>query len=120
MKIPWFWIAASLAGIVLLLVRLRLHLHWLYAWLIAVNLVTFVLFGADKLAAIVKIRRVRETTLHLFALLGGSPAALAAQSVFHHKVSKRKFVLAYWGIVLLQAALVYVVMYTDLLKETIL
>ena len=119
MRIPWFWIAAVLSAVLMVLLRLRLHLNVLIAWLVAVNIVTFLLFGADKAAALLRWSRVRELTLHFFALIGGSPAALVAQSVFHHKVSKRKFVWMYWLIVVIQIAAVYVVMYTDLLKETI-
>ncbi len=120
MRFPWFWMATALTVFAAVLLRFRLHLPWLYVWLVAVNAVTFVLFGADKLASILKWTRVREATLYFFALIGGSPAALAAQSFFHHKVSKKSFVRMYWVIVFLQLALLYVVMYTDLLKATIL
>jgi uncharacterized membrane protein YsdA (DUF1294 family) len=120
MRIPWFWIAVFLTALFALFFRIRLHLPWLYVYLAAINLATFLLFGLDKLAAKTGITRVREAALYFFALIGGSPAALAAQSFFHHKVSKKKFVRMYWLIVLLQIAIVYVVMYTDLLKETIL
>ncbi len=119
MRIPWFWIAAVLSGVLVMFLRLRLHLNILVAWLVAVNIVTFLLFGADKAAALLKRNRVREATLYLFALIGGSPAALAAQSFFRHKVSKRSFVRIYWLIVALQIAALYVIMYTDMLKETI-
>lgn len=119
MRIPWFWIAAILSAVVFVFIRLRLHLNILAAWLVAVNIVAFLLFGADKAAAVLKWYRVREATLYFFALIGGSPAALAAQSLFRHKVSKRKFVRIYWLIVAIQIAALYIVMYTDLLKETI-
>ena len=117
---PWAWIAAVGTALLLLLVHYRWHIQWLPAWFIAVNAVTFVLFGADKVAAMRHFSRVRERTLYLFALAGGSPAALAAQYLFRHKVSKRRFVWMFWLIVALQAALLWAVMYTDLLKETIL
>jgi uncharacterized membrane protein YsdA (DUF1294 family) len=119
-RIPWGWIAAGVMAVSVLLLHYRWHVHWIPSWFIAVNAVTFLLFGADKFAALWHLRRVRETILHLFALLGGSPAALAAQRLFRHKVSKRKFMWIYWIIVALQAALVWAVLYTDLLKETLL
>ena len=120
MRIPWAWSGAAVTALLMLLLHYRWYMHWVPAWFVSVNVATFLLFGADKLAAIWQLARVREVTLHLFALIGGSPAALAAQYLFHHKVSKRKFVWIYWLIVALQIALLWSVMYTDLLKETIL
>jgi len=120
MRLPWAWFGGVVTTVLLLLLHYRWYVHWIPAWFLSVNLATFLLFGADKLAAVWKLARVRELTLHLFALIGGSPAALAAQHLFHHKVSKRKFVWIYWAIVLLQLVLLWSVMYTDLLKETIL
>ena len=120
MRIPWAWIGAVVTAALMLFVHWRLRMHWVPAWFVSVNAATFALFGADKLAAIWKLSRVREVTLHLFALIGGSPGALLAQRLFHHKVSKRKFIVIYWLIVALQIALIWSVMYTDLLKETIL
>ena len=120
MRIPWAWIGAAVTALLMLFLHFRWYVHWLPAWFVSVNFATFLLFGADKLAAMWQKARVREITFHLFALVGGSPAALVAQYLFRHKVSKRKFVWIYWLIVALQAALLWSVMYTDLLKETIL
>jgi hypothetical protein len=44
-----------------------------------------------------------ERTLLLLALLGGSPAAWVARHYFHHKTSKRSFVIRFRLIVLIQA-----------------
>lgn len=69
-----------------------------------VNVATFALYGYDKLAAIRSWRRVPEATLHLFALLGGSPAGILARGLFRHKTIKPSFRRMSWLIVALQVA----------------
>lgn len=63
------------------------------------SLVTFVLFGIDKRAAIRGQWRIPEATLHFCELLGGWPGALAAQRVFHHKSRKVSYRLVLWAII---------------------
>ena len=95
---------------------IRLRLNPLFSYLLAINVSSFLLYGIDKLTALYGFKRVPERLLHLTALLGGLPLAILAQHLFHHKTSKTSFLAAYWLIVLLQAAVVYLVMYTDALK----
>ena len=66
----------------------RLALFGAYAVLSAIS---FVVYGADKLAAKHGRWRTPEATLHLLALAGGWPGALAAQRIFRHKISKQPF-----------------------------
>ncbi len=79
-------------------------MYYLFIYLLIINTATFLVFGYDKYAARKKMWRVRESTLHVLALIGGSPAALVAQQLFRHKTVKRSFQLVYWGIVVLQVA----------------
>ena len=65
--------------------------------------VAFGLYRIDKQRAARGDWRVREITLHVVALLGGWPGALAAQRVFRHKTSKRSFLIVFWTIVALHA-----------------
>ena len=58
--------------------------------------VTLAAYAADKRAARVGGRRVRERTLHMLELLGGWPGALAAQQIFRHKRRKWSFFLLTW------------------------
>ena len=81
---------------------LSAHTEPLIAYLIAINLTTFLLYGYDKLIASTQLLRMPEWNLHGLALLGGSPAGLLAQKFFHHKTIKRSFQMVYWIIVLLQ------------------
>lgn len=77
----------------------------------AASLVTFAAYGFDKRRAGAGGRRVPERTLHLLALLGGWPGALAAQRRFRHKTQKVPFLVAFWGTVALHVALVGAVGY---------
>ena len=68
----------------------------LWAWLVVINLITFLIFGLDKWKAKRKmqneaVRRVPEKTLFLLAVLGGSVGALLGMRVFHHKTLHRSF-----------------------------
>jgi uncharacterized membrane protein YsdA (DUF1294 family) len=76
----------------------------LLAYLLSINLITFLTYAYDKRAARKHNRRIRERTLHVLALLGGSPAALASQQLLRHKTIKRSFQLMCWTIVVLQVA----------------
>ena len=59
--------------------------------LVAVNLVSFTLYGLDKLKAKKGLWRIRESTLLLVALLGGSLGALLGMEVFRHKTKHWQF-----------------------------
>ena len=65
-------------------------------WLLVINLVTFFVFGLDKLKAKRKVhhestRRVPEKTLFLLAAIGGSIGALLGMKVLHHKTLHKTF-----------------------------
>lgn len=59
--------------------------------LVAVNLITFLLFWRDKKAATSGGARVAESDLLGLALFGGSPGALVARQLLHHKLTKQPF-----------------------------
>lgn len=70
----------------------------------AVNLVALAVCGWDKLCAIRHRWRVPERTLLLLAAVGGSVGMLGGMILFHHKVSKKKFVLGVPAILMIQVA----------------
>ena len=82
----------------------------LFVYLIAVNAVTFVTFGLDKMHAQFSVQRVREATLLVLSLLGGSPAALAGMRLFRHKTKKTAFQAAFLIILLAQIGAVFFVL----------
>lgn len=75
-------------------------------YLLAVNLLAFALMGIDKWKSKREgARRIRERTLFLWAVLGGSVGAILGMRVFHHKTKHWYF---NWGmplILVLQVAL---------------
>jgi len=81
------------------------QLHRVLAYLIAVNITTFLLYGYDKFISKGESLRVPELNLQALALLGGSPAALLAQKFFRHKTIKQSFQIVYWIIVAIQFGL---------------
>lgn len=77
-------------------------------WLVLINLVTFLVFGLDKLKAKRKvahefIRRVPEKTLFLLAALGGSVGALVGMKVWRHKTLHKTFRFGIPAILILQS-----------------
>ncbi|MFN3986820.1 MAG: DUF1294 domain-containing protein [Rhodocyclaceae bacterium] len=62
----------------------------------AASAVAFLAYASDKSASRHGRQRIRERTLHLFALAGGWPGALAAQRLLRHKSSKPTFQTVFW------------------------
>jgi len=56
-----------------------------------VNLITFLLFGFDKLRAGTGSGRVSEAALLTWAFLGGTVGAYAGRALFRHKTRKQPF-----------------------------
>ena len=79
-------------------------IEYLLVYLAALNLITFVLFGVDKRAAIKSQQRISERTLLGLAFLGGSIGGLLGMKVFRHKTRKPKFTVAIPLMLLLQIA----------------
>ena len=77
----------------------------LLVWLAVINLLTFIVYGADKRRARKGKWRVPEKTLFLMPLLGGSIGALLGMRVFHHKTKHWYFVWGIPAILLAQIAL---------------
>lgn len=73
-----------------------------YYYLLAVNILAFVLFGADKQKARRNAWRIPEKTLILSAVIGGSVGAILGMRFFHHKTRKAKFAIGVPVILLVQ------------------
>lgn len=109
-------IATVLFALFFLFLKFRLHLPTVWTHIVAVNLVGFLFYAYDKLAAMRSWGRIPEIVLHLLVFLGATPMAIVAQQLFWHKTTKRRFQVVFWSIALLQVLIIYVVVYTDLLK----
>ena len=80
-------------------------------YLLAVNLVTFAVFGWDKLMAKWQKRRVPEKTLFLLAGLLGSVGAWLGMQIFRHKTKHTSFVVGIPAILVVQMAAAAAVWY---------
>lgn len=63
----------------------------LVMWFVLINMLTVVIYGADKMAAQKGWRRVPEITLLAFGVTGGWPGAILGQQLFRHKTQKQPF-----------------------------
>ena len=60
-------------------------------YLAAINVVTFIVYGIDKLKAKKGKWRIPEASLLLLAIIGGSIGAWCGVKVWHHKTMHKKF-----------------------------
>lgn len=72
--------------------------HIIPICLILINLLAFLLMGADKRRARKGLWRIPEAHLFLCALLGGSPGAILGMHLFRHKTRHWYF---RWGLPLI-------------------
>ncbi len=79
--------------------------QWGGYYLLVMNLLTFLVFGIDKLAAKMQKWRVPEKTLLGLAVLGGSVGAFIGMRCFRHKTRKAKFSIGVPVIMFLQCVL---------------
>ena len=79
----------------------------LIAYMAITNVITFILYGVDKLKAKTHKWRIKESTLLAFAAIGGSVGALAGMLVFHHKTRKPKFYIITPLLLILHALLIW-------------
>lgn len=86
--------------------------RYMLYYLAAINLAAFFLMWLDKRRARRKgARRVRERTLLLSALLGGSVGAIAGMRLFRHKTKHWYFVWGMPAILILQLVLAWLTLY---------
>lgn len=83
----------------------------LVIYLIIINIFAIFMTVHDKIAAIGGKWRVKERTLLLIAVLGGSPAMLLTMLLIRHKTRKPKFMVGIPLIIVLQLAALYLVLH---------
>ena len=83
--------------------------------LLALNLLTFIIYGIDKFKAKKAKWRIPESTLLLLALIGGSIGAWLGIKVWRHKTLHKKFYIGIPMIMITQITLLaYLLFYTFL------
>ena len=78
----------------------------LIIYLIIVNIIAFLAMFIDKKKAEKNRWRIKESTLLILALIGGSIGAIAGMYVFHHKTQKPWFYIGIPIIIILQILLI--------------
>jgi uncharacterized membrane protein YsdA (DUF1294 family) len=103
-----YLVPGVIAAMLGLLIWQIININLLLSWLIAINLVTFLVYAYDKAQAKRKAWRVSERELLVLALIGGSLGALSGMYIFRHKTAKRSFQVRLLIILLVQIALILI------------
>ncbi|GLI55637.1 hypothetical protein PM10SUCC1_11510 [Propionigenium maris DSM 9537] len=86
----------------------------LMIYLISINILTFLIFGWDKMQARRNRWRIAERTLFLSVILGGGLGGIAGMKVWRHKTRKGVFRYGIPTIVSLQgAAALYITFFME-------
>ncbi|PKO05163.1 MAG: DUF1294 domain-containing protein [Chloroflexi bacterium HGW-Chloroflexi-3] len=82
-----------------------------FSYYLAINVITFFVWGFDKLRAKLQEWRIPENTLYVLIILGGGVGALLGMTVFRHKTRKLKF-----KVISVVSVLVYIVIFFYFLR----
>lgn len=78
---------------------------FLQYYLVLINVITFIVYGIDKLKSKRGKWRIPESTLLLLAIVGGSVGAWSGLKVWHHKTQHKKFKYGIPLIIIIQIGL---------------
>jgi len=92
----------------------------IFVYILIINIVTFAVYGMDKLLAKAQKYRISEAALLMLSFLFGSIGALLGMIIFHHKTKKKKFLILVPLMLLLQAALLIWFFFFSNIKISIL
>ena len=83
----------------------------LLIYLLAINIITFLVYGIDKYKAKHHRWRISEAALLLLAVVGGSIGAICGMKLLHHKTQHKKFKYLLTLILTLQILLCLTILY---------
>lgn len=66
-------------------------MRYILIYIVVLCVITFLIFGIDKLLAIKNMHRISERTLLILCLIGGGIGGIFAMTFFRHKTSHMKF-----------------------------
>lgn len=78
----------------------------LIVYLVVVNFLGIASMASDKIRAMEHRRRIPESVLLLFAVIGGSIGSILGMLLFHHKTRKAKFRIGLPLILVIQIGLI--------------
>lgn len=79
------------------------------------NLITFAMMGIDKAKAKRNKQRISERTLILSSFIMGAVGIAAGALIFHHKTRKVKFWILIPMSIIVNIALIYALVYFDII-----
>ena len=92
------------------MIDIHFTLTYLEIYLLIINILSFILYGVDKIKAIknkIYIQRISEKTLLFSSFLAGSIGSVLAMILFRHKIKKLSFMIKYILIVSIQVVIMY-------------
>ena len=81
-------------------------LHIALIYLAAINVLTFFMYGIDKVKAKRSKWRISEAALLWMAVIGGSIGAWQGMKIWHHKTMHKKFKYGVPAIIILQISVI--------------
>ena len=85
-------------------------------YLIIINLIAFLAMYIDKKRAKYGKWRIKEHTLFILAILGGSIGAIVGMYTFRHKTKKMRFVIGFPAILVCEIVL-GIMIYNDFISK---
>ncbi|MDE6213369.1 MAG: DUF1294 domain-containing protein [Lachnospiraceae bacterium] len=83
-------------------------------YVVAVNVVSFLMMGIDKRKAVKRAFRIPESTLFVMAIIGGSIGSIAGMHLFRHKTRHWYFLYGMPVILALQIILILAVLFSPI------
>ena len=83
-------------------------------YVVAVNVVSFLMMGIDKRKAVKRAFRIPESTLFVLAIIGGSIGAIVGMHLFRHKTRHWYFLYGMPVILALQIILILAVVFSPI------
>lgn len=78
----------------------------LIPYILAINLIGFIIMFIDKKKAVHRKWRISESTLMTISILGGSIGMLLGMHCFRHKTNHKKFTLGVPAILIVQLGII--------------
>ena len=75
-------------------------------YILVINLITFLVMYIDKQKAKKQQWRIKEGTLMMLAVCGGSIGGILGMHIFRHKIKKLKFVIGFPTILISEIVLI--------------
>lgn len=87
-------------------------MQYLVIYLVFINLIAFIAYRIDKKRSKKGIWRIKESTLLLFALIGGGIGSILGMQVYRHKTQKAKFKIGVPILIIVSVIMIWLIIKT--------